>query len=62
MPELPELQIIAEHLTSELAGFSIKKTVVHNHIVVHGLPVADFEKKSNTELSVDLFDNALFSV
>ena len=46
MPELPELQIIAEILTSELAGFSIKKTVVHNHIVVHGLPVADFETKS----------------
>ena len=46
MPELPELQIIAERLTSELAGFSIKKTVVHNHIVVHGLPVADFEAKS----------------
>ena len=46
MPELPELQIIAERLTSELAGFSIKKTVVYNHIVVHGLPVADFEAKS----------------
>ena len=46
MPELPELQIIAARLTSHLAGFSIKKTVVHNHIVVHGLPVDDFESKS----------------
>ncbi len=46
LPELPELQIIAERLTSELSGFSIKKTKVHNHIVVHGRPVAEFESKS----------------
>jgi formamidopyrimidine-DNA glycosylase len=46
MPELPELQIIAERLTSHLAGLAIKKTVVHNHIVVHGLPVDDFVLKS----------------
>jgi formamidopyrimidine-DNA glycosylase len=46
MPELPELQIIAERLTSELAGFPIKKTSVHNHLVVHGLPVQEFESKS----------------
>lgn len=46
MPELPELQIIAERLTSLLTGLTIKKTVVHNHIIVHGLPVDDFESKS----------------
>ena len=46
MPELPELQIIAARLTSHLAGFSIKRTVVHNHIVIHGRPVDDFESKS----------------
>ncbi|MHA2351733.1 MAG: DNA-formamidopyrimidine glycosylase family protein [Candidatus Thorarchaeota archaeon] len=46
MPELPELQIVAERLTSLLAGQIIKKTVVHNHIVVHGLLVDDFESKS----------------
>jgi formamidopyrimidine-DNA glycosylase len=46
MPELPELQVIAERLTSLLAGMTIKKTVVHNHIVVHGLPANDFELKS----------------
>jgi formamidopyrimidine-DNA glycosylase len=49
LPELPELQIIAERLTSELAGFSIKKTKVHNHIVVHGLPVANFESRATGE-------------
>ena len=49
MPELPELQIIAERLTSELAGHSIRQTKVYNHIVVHGMPVADFEAKSTGE-------------
>lgn len=46
MPELPELQLIAERLTSLLSGKTIQKTVVHNHLVVHGLPVDDFESKS----------------
>jgi len=46
MPELPELQIIAERLTNELVGLTIKKTVIHNHIVVHGLPIDVFIAKS----------------
>ncbi|MGD9396011.1 MAG: DNA-formamidopyrimidine glycosylase family protein [Candidatus Thorarchaeota archaeon] len=46
MPELPELQQIAERLTSLLSGKKIEKTVVHNHIVVHGQLVGDFESKS----------------
>jgi formamidopyrimidine-DNA glycosylase len=49
LPELPELQIIAERLTALLSGFTIKKTTVHNHIVVHGLPVSDFEKRATGE-------------
>jgi formamidopyrimidine-DNA glycosylase len=43
LPELPELEIIALLLTDELSGKSIKKIVVHNHIVVHGQPVSEFE-------------------
>jgi len=46
MPELPELQLIAERLTSLLSGKTINKTVVHNHIVIHGRPVDEFESKS----------------
>jgi formamidopyrimidine-DNA glycosylase len=46
MPELPELEIMAERLTSFLAGLTIKNVVVHNHIVVHGLPVSDFVSRS----------------
>jgi len=42
MPELPELQVISRELTDLLAGHSIKKISVHNHIVVHGLPVDQF--------------------
>ncbi|MFW9810924.1 MAG: Fpg/Nei family DNA glycosylase [Candidatus Thorarchaeota archaeon] len=43
MPELPELEIIAELLTEELNGKTVKKTKVHNHIVVHGQPIDEFE-------------------
>jgi formamidopyrimidine-DNA glycosylase len=46
LPELPELEIIADLLTKHLSGKTIKKTVVHNHIVVHGLPVNEFESNS----------------
>jgi formamidopyrimidine-DNA glycosylase len=42
MPELPELQVISERLNSLLKGSSITKVSVHNHLVVHGLPVEDF--------------------
>lgn len=42
MPELPELQVISKELTDLLVGHSIKKITVHNHIVVHGLPVDEF--------------------
>lgn len=45
MPELPELEIIAERLTSDLTGLTIRNVVVHNHIVVHGLPVSDFVQR-----------------
>ncbi len=46
MPELPELEIIAERLTTHLVGLTIKKIMVHNHIVVHGLPIDEFKAKS----------------
>ncbi|MFX1559663.1 MAG: DNA-formamidopyrimidine glycosylase family protein [Promethearchaeota archaeon] len=50
MPELPELQIMAERLTSLLRGQTIKRTVVHNHIVIHGRPIDDFVSKSFGEI------------
>lgn len=50
MPELPELEIIAELLTVELSGKTVKKTKVHNHIVVHGQPVAEFENNAVGEV------------
>lgn len=46
MPELPELLIISKELTDLLAGESIRKVTVHNHIVLHGLPVDAFEQKA----------------
>ncbi len=55
MPELPELEIIAEQLTRLLKGHTIKKTTVHNHLVIHGLPVHEFEAKSVGET----FDSAV---
>ncbi|RDE12614.1 MAG: hypothetical protein C4K47_07715 [Candidatus Thorarchaeota archaeon] len=36
IPELPELEIIAERLTEALAGEMIDGVVVHNHLVIHG--------------------------
>jgi len=42
MPELPELQIISKELTDILAGHSVKKVTVHNHLVVHGTPIDEF--------------------
>jgi formamidopyrimidine-DNA glycosylase len=42
MPELPELHVISKELTDLLTGHSIKKISVHNHIVVHGLPIDQF--------------------
>lgn len=46
LPELPELEIIAKLLTDQLSGKTVKKTVVHNHIVVHGLLVDEFESNA----------------
>lgn len=49
MPELPELENIAKLLTEELSGKKVKKTKVHNHIVVHGQPIAEFESSAAGE-------------
>ena len=42
MPELPELQVISKELTDLMVGHHIKAVTVHNHIVIHGLPVDEF--------------------
>ena len=46
MPELPELQVISEELNDLMVGHHIKKVTVHNHIVIHGLPVDEFSRGS----------------
>ena len=46
MPELPELQVISNRLDELLRGQRINKVTVHNHLVVHGQPVSDFERGS----------------
>jgi len=50
LPELPELEIIAELLTNEFSGKTVKKVVVHNHIVIHGQPIAEFETNAVGEV------------
>ncbi|NWF95313.1 MAG: hypothetical protein HXY34_04150 [Candidatus Thorarchaeota archaeon] len=37
MPELPELDVIAEILTGRLAGLTVRRAVVHSHLVVYGV-------------------------
>jgi formamidopyrimidine-DNA glycosylase len=43
VPELPELTVIAEKLDKRLKGQKIVDVVVHNHLVIHGTPVEEFE-------------------
>lgn len=43
MPELPELEVISLRLAEVLEGAVINSVKVHNHIVIHGLPVEEFE-------------------
>jgi formamidopyrimidine-DNA glycosylase len=42
MPELPELEVIAEILTGHLRGEAITGAKVHNHLVVYS-PIAELE-------------------
>ncbi len=44
MPELPELQVVSDRLDEILRGQRIDSVTVHNHIVVHGQPISDFER------------------
>jgi formamidopyrimidine-DNA glycosylase len=53
MPELPELQVISEKLNGLMAGHSITKVSVHNHIVVHGQPVEEFSRSAIGEMFVE---------
>lgn len=46
MPELPELEVISQRLTEFLVGAIVKQVTVHNHIVIHGMPVEEFESCS----------------
>ena len=45
MPELPELEVIASKLNSALRGKLIRKAVVHNHLVLHGIELSQFESE-----------------
>lgn len=46
MPELPELEVIAERLTEVLAGEAIDDIAVHNHLVIHGGTADQFIAKA----------------
>ncbi len=43
LPELPELDAIANRLNLLLQGETIRKAVIHNHLVLHGIEVRQFE-------------------
>ena len=43
MPELPELEVIANRLSERLTGSKIQSVKVHDHIVIHGVTVGEFE-------------------
>ena len=45
MPELPELEVVAEKLNQELGGASIKQGKVYNHIPLHGILVEEFKDR-----------------
>ncbi|MHA1934444.1 MAG: Fpg/Nei family DNA glycosylase [Candidatus Thorarchaeota archaeon] len=42
MPELPELEAIAVRLNERLLGLCVRKCVIHNHLLIYGIPVDDF--------------------
>ncbi|MHA2384658.1 MAG: DNA-formamidopyrimidine glycosylase family protein [Candidatus Thorarchaeota archaeon] len=46
MPELPELEVIANRLTERLTGSTVQKVKVHNHIVIHGMTAGEFEENA----------------
>jgi len=43
MPEIPELEAIAQRLTEAFSGKTIRGLSVHNHLVIHGTTVERFE-------------------
>jgi formamidopyrimidine-DNA glycosylase len=46
MPELPELEVIANRLTERIAGARVQSVKVHDHIVIHGMTASEFEASS----------------
>ena len=45
LPELPELEAIAQRLDESLQGEVIQWLRVHSHLVIHGIEIADFEHR-----------------
>jgi formamidopyrimidine-DNA glycosylase len=46
MPELPELEVIANRLTERLTGSTVQTVKVHSHIVIHGIATGEFEERA----------------
>ncbi|MHA2313416.1 MAG: Fpg/Nei family DNA glycosylase [Candidatus Thorarchaeota archaeon] len=46
MPELPELEVIANILTEQLAGSIVQNVKAYDHIVIHGITAGEFEDRS----------------
>ncbi|MFX0053926.1 MAG: DNA-formamidopyrimidine glycosylase family protein [Promethearchaeota archaeon] len=46
MPELPELEVIANRLAERITGSKVQSVKVHDHIVIHGLTAGEFEASS----------------
>lgn len=46
MPELPELEVIAERLREVLVGEVIDEVMIHNHLVIHGHTADEFTEKA----------------
>ncbi len=44
MPEIPELEVIAQRLTEALSGKIVQSLSIHNHLVIHGTTVERFEE------------------
>ncbi|MHA1770823.1 MAG: Fpg/Nei family DNA glycosylase [Candidatus Thorarchaeota archaeon] len=42
MPELPELEIIAQKITAQLTGKSISRVIVHEPLLIYGIVPDDF--------------------
>jgi formamidopyrimidine-DNA glycosylase len=46
MPELPELEVIANRLAERLTASTVQNVKVHDHIVIHGMTAGEFEESA----------------